>query len=447
MYQILCGVGLRTFRRNRLSSRALIGCLFAAMLALPVNAAETSGTMLSLETAIKRALSKNPEIQVYRFREIGLSGLVQAANMRPQFELSAEAENFAGSGDFDGSDSAEFTLALSSVIELGGKRMARVAAVSARQRVLDDERQAQALDLLGEVTRRYVDVAATQARLELAVSARAMAQEVVRSVARRSEAGAAPEAELFRARAQFAQAKLVVSKMQNRLRASRLALSVLWGDVHPDFVRVAGNLHNLGGVGDFDSLLQRAVQNPAIEVFASEERLREAEYQLAKSQSGSNIDWSLGVRQFQDTDDTALVALFSVPLYSGKQNSAALQSARAARDEVSTRRESAILNLRTRLFDAYQQRKLGIETANSLQVDIIPVLSQALKQTQLAYENGRYGYQEWAAAQQELMSAEYALIAAAASALQSGATIEQLTSEPLLPSLEIETSDMTQESY
>jgi cobalt-zinc-cadmium efflux system outer membrane protein len=103
--------------------------------------------------------------------------------------------------------------------------------------------------------------------------------------------------------------------------------------------------------------------------------------------------------------------------------------------------------LRTRLFDAYQQRKLGIETANSLQVDIIPVLSQALKQTQLAYENGRYGYQEWAAAQQELMSAEYALIAAAASALQSGATIEQLTSEPLLSSLEIETSDMTQESY
>ena len=50
------------------------------------------------------------------------------------------------------------------------------------------------------------------------------------------------------------------------------------------------------------------------------------------------------------------------------------------------------------------------------------------------------------AARQELISAEYALIAAASSALQSGATIEQLTSEPLLPSLERGSNETEQES-
>jgi len=446
MHQSICGIQIRKLDRYRSSIHTLIGCLFTAVLALPANAAETSDTTMTLGSAIQLALSQNPDLQVYRFREIGLQGLTQTADLRPQFDLSAEAENLGGTDDFSGADSAEFTLALSSVIELGGKREARVAAVNAQRHLIDGERQARALDLLGEVTRRYVDVVATQARLDLAVSSRSLAQDVIQSVERRTRAGAAPEAELLRARAQLAQAEIVVAEAQNRLRASRLSLSVLWGVPEPDFVRVAGDLQTLGNVGDFDALFQRAIQNPAIEIFASEERLREAEFQLAKTQSSTDIGWSVGVRQFQDTDDTALVAGVSIPLFSAKRNAGAIQSARAARDEVSVRRESALLNLRASLFDAYQQRKLGIESASSLRVDVIPTLTRALQQTQTAYENGRYGYQEWVAARQELISAEYALIAAASSALQSGATIEQLTSEPLLPSLERGSNETEQES-
>jgi cobalt-zinc-cadmium efflux system outer membrane protein len=237
-----------------------------------------------------------------------------------------------------------------------------------------------------------------------------------------------------------------VTQAQYQLGAARLSLSVLWGDVEPDFVRVAGSLQNLGSVGDFDTLFQRAIQNPAIAIFASEERVREAEFQLAKTQSKMDIGWSVGVRQYQETDDTALVAGFDIPLFSAKRNAGALQSARAARDEVSLERDSALLKLRASLFDAFQQRKTSIETANSLRADVIPVLTRALEQTQAAYENGRYGYQEWAAARQELISAEYELIEAASAALQSGATIEQLTSEPILPSLELGSSDTEQES-
>ncbi|MEH6518876.1 MAG: TolC family protein [Halioglobus sp.] len=401
---------------------------------------------MTLASAVQLALSQNPELQVYRFKELGLQGLTQTANLRPQFDLSAEVENVAGTNDFNGADSAEFTLALSSVIELGSKRDARVAAVNAQRQVFDGKRQARALDLMGMVTRRYVDVVATQARLDLAVNARSLATDVLLSVERRTQAGAAPEAELYRAGAQLAQAGLAVTEAQNRLRSSRLSLSVLWGDTEPDFVRVKGSLQKLGTVGDFNALFESAVENPAIGIFASEERLREAEFQLAKTQSRTDIAWSIGVRQFQDTDDTALVGGLSIPLYTSRRNTGAIQSARAARDEITLRRESALLNLRARLFDAFQQRKQGIETASSLRTEVIPALTLALQQTQAAYESGRYGYQEWVAARQELISAEYALITAASAALQSGATIEQLTSEPLLPPLELDSSETEQES-
>ena len=132
--------------------------------------------------------------------------------------------------------------------------------------------------------------------------------------------------------------------------------------------------------------------------------------------------------------------------YTSARNAGALQSAQAARDEVAVQARIALLELRATLFDAYQQRKLGIETANCCEQDVIPALTRALQLTRTAYESGRYGYQEWAAARQELISAQYALIAAASAALQSGATIEQLTAEPLLPSLASDAGGTAQES-
>ena len=445
MYQFLCGYRIRNARPRYLAT-ALVVNLLAIMLPASTSFAETPGTPLNLGAAVQLTLDQNPELQVYRLRDLGLAGLEKTAGLSPQFDLSAEAENIAGTGDLNGVDEAEFTLALSSVIELGGKRDARLAATSAQRQIIDGERQARALDLIGEVTKRFVGVVANQARLDLAISARSLATDVLKSVERRIQAGAAPEAELYRARAQMTQAELAVTEAQSRLRASSLSLSVLWGDTEPDFVRVDGNLQNMGAAGDFNALFERTLQNPAIAIFASEERLREAEFQLAKTQSRTDIGWSVGVRQFQDTDDTALVAGVSVPLFSSARNTGALQSAQAARDEVAVRRESALLELRATLFDAYQQRKLGIETAELLRSDVVPALTRALQLTRTAYESGRYGYQEWAAARQELISAQYALISAQEAALQNGAIIEQLTAQPLLPPLASDVGGIAQES-
>jgi len=51
--------------------------------------------------------------------------------------------------------------------------------------------------------------------------------------------------------------------------------------------------------------------------------------------------------------------------------------------------------------------------------------------TQDAYEKGRYRYQDWIAAQEELLTAKQQLIEAATAAQLSQALIEQLTAEPL----------------
>ena len=178
-------------------------------------------------------------------------------------------------------------------------------------------------------------------------------------------------------------------------------------------------------------LYAKVEKNPAIQIFAAEERLKEAEVRLAKTQSRADISWSVGVRRFQESDNSALVAGFSMPLFSSKRNSGAVSTALAQRNEIFVQKEVALLNMHTQLFRAFHNRKQAILTVKELQNTIIPVLEEALKETQAAYQRGRYGYLEYVSARQELLSARRTLIESASSALTYGAEIEQLTAEPL----------------
>ncbi len=397
-------------------------------------ASAADGT-LSLESAMELTLTQNPQLRVFDFRVEALQGQSETAALKPALEIGADIENIVGTGNLQGIDGAELTVSVSSVIELGNKRDARMASIGARRGQLDAERQIEALDLLGELTRRYIDNLAAQSRLSLAQDEVSIASETLQIVQDRAAAGATPELEVLRAEAALSQAELLVSAEESRLRYAQVALAALWGETNPTFESVTGDLYQIEQTVGFENLFARVEQNPFIQVFASEERLREAEVRLARTQSTADPRWSLGARRLQEGGDVGLVAGFSMPLFSATRNSGAVRSAIAARDEVEVRREVALLNLRTQLFNAFQNRQQALVTIDTLQTRTIPLLTEALSETQAAYESGRYSYLEWVTARQELIGARSTLIDAATAALRHGADIEQLTAEPLLSPL------------
>ncbi len=393
--------------------------------------ANTNESTLSLSAAIHHSLAKNPSLKVYDFRNSALIGQLESANLKPAYELGVDAENFSGSDELSGFDGAELTVSLSSVLEMGDKRAARRGIVSNSRSVLDAQRQVESLELLGEVTRRYVDVLTAQEQLSLAEEANELADETLNIVRKRAKAGATPDAEVKRAQAAASQAKLTLLSIQQQLDYLKVSLAALWGEASPNFSNVEGDLYDFGTDIDFKTLFAKMEKNPAIQIFAAKERLRDAEVRVAKIQSKADISWSVGVRRFQETDDSALVAGFSMPLFSSRRNSGAVSTALAQRNEIYVQKEVALLNMHTQLFRAFHNRRQAILAAKELQSTIIPALSDALKETQTAYQRGRYGYLEYVSARHELLNARRTLIESASSALTYGAEIEQLTAEPL----------------
>jgi cobalt-zinc-cadmium efflux system outer membrane protein len=376
-------------------------------------------------------LANNPELQVFQWRFQALEGLRQNAELRPAYELGLEAENLAGSGDFAGVDSAELTLSLSSVIELGGKRGSRIAVADSRYALAQAEREAKALDLLGRVTQGFIAALALQEKLEVSKEATQLAEQSYQLVKNRVQRGAAPEAEQLRARALLKQAKIQQNALMAELASRKFALASLWKADRADFDRISGDLFKFDELSSFDALYERVAASPGIQVFASEERVRDAEVALARSQSTSNMRWSVGVRRYEDTGDSALTAGISVPLFSGRRNRGEVQSALAEREMVQYRREATLLAIRARLFEAWQTYQQSAAAAGQMRAEVLPALEKALTQTRQAYERGRYSYVDWVSAQRELLDARMTVIDAATTALLNQALIEQLTAEPL----------------
>ena len=401
-------------------------------LAQPSLAARASQS-LTLEQALNQTLANNPLLYQFRLRQQVLQSKRQTSALKPQLALNLEVENFAGSGAKQDFKQAETSLSLSSVFEFGGKVGARMSVASARLARLDYQQQAATLDVLGDVTAQFIDTVATQEQIKLARDAQVLAQRMVETVRNRAQRGAAAEADVLRARATLARAEIALAGLQEKLDRQKVSLALFWKQSPANFTQLQGDLLHLEASRDFASLFDAAKDSPAIEVLASSQRLKAAELSLAQAQASTDIQWQVGVKHFAETDDHALTAGVSIPLFNRQRSAGNQRVAAAEYDAVSYQQESALLKLHARLYQAYSLRQQNIAAQKKIQQNILPALEQALQLTQEAYENGRYRYQDWLMAQDELLQARQQLISNATTAWHQQALIEQLTAQPLSP--------------
>jgi len=353
--------------------------------------------------------------------------------LRPNPELNSELENFAGTGPVSGVDATEATLSLSQVIELGGKRTLRQTVAGADRDLVTIEQQARQLDVLAEVTRRFVTVVAAQERVTLAHTTSDLAQKTLDAIATRVQAARSPEAERSRAQIVLTRARLGVQQAQAELQSARQALSASWGSVEPRFTEARAPLFTLDDVQPFAALVEGLERSPDFVRFASESRLREAELRLAQAQARPDLTLSAGVRRLQETRDHAFVAGFSIPLALNNRNQGTLREAEVRRDQNTAQRAAAFVRARATLFGLYQELSTARARLETLLKEAVPQAETALAQTQYGYERGRFSFLELSTAQQDLLALREAAIAAATDYHQSRTEIERLTSESLSP--------------
>ncbi len=409
-----------------MSSRFVRACI-ACALAMSPGWTAAQPAELTLAAALDAALRNHPDLRASAYEVGAAQARIVQAGLAPNPELSLELENFAGSGAARGTDALETTLSLSQVVELGGRRGLRQSAAQAEYDVAGVEQQARELDVLAEVTRRFIDVVAAQEHARLAADAVRIAQATLAAIDARVAAGRSPLAEQSRARIALTRALIERRQEESELGSARFALAASWGDTEPGFTSARAEIFELRALEPLQALLERLEHTPDLSRFASETRLREAELRLARVQARPNLAFSLGLRRLAEGDATALVAGVSLPLALRDRNQGAIREAQLRIEQAGVLAAAARVRARASLLGLHQQVEADRARVETLRGEAQPQAQLALEQTRSGYERGRFSFLELATAQEELLALQAASIDAAADYHRLVAEIERLT--------------------
>lgn len=406
---------------------ALAACV-AAMLALPALAADR----LTLNDAFARVEEAHPDLRLAGGQRTVLTAELDRASFKPPLVVGASAENILGTGEASGLSGAELTLTLASVLERGGKLDARRALVQSRIDSLALQRESKRLDLLAEVARRYLAVVSAQRQREISDLDIGQRKRTVAGARQRLQAGASPESVVLTAEAALARAELERARAVQREAGARQHLAALWGERDPSFQVVAGSPLALPKVASFDELTTWLARTPEIAQFAGEQRIREARLQLARTQATPDIDWQVGVRRLQATDDFGFIASASLPLGTRGRAEPEIRVAEAELALLEIERESRNLSLYSTLADAHGRYLSAQLEVRRLGGEVIPKLGRAESAAERAYRAGAISYLEWAQLQSERTSARKQQLEAALEAQRALIEIQRLTGQPFV---------------
>lgn len=408
-----------------------LSAIAALSLAPCVTAAQQNQT-LQLDDAFARVSTTHPELRLFGAHENVLRAERDQALLRPTWTATAELENVLGTGEARGVRGAELTLSLASVLERGGKLDARRTLADVRIDALAIDRETKRLDLLAETARRYQAVVAARSQRGIAELDIAQRKRAVSGAHQRLQAGASPESVLLSAQAVLARAELDRDRAAQRHASARQHLAALWGERTPAFDIADNDPLNLPDMIDAEALARMLDATPELRYFASEQRVREARLQLARSASSVDLDWSVGVRRLQTDGDFGLVAGLSMPLGSRRRAQPAIRAAEAELAGIEIEREAQDMALYSTLVEAHGRYRVARLEVERLRADILPKLERAASAAERAYRAGAASYLDWAQLQSECIAARKQQLDVALDAQRALIELQRLTGQPLV---------------
>jgi cobalt-zinc-cadmium efflux system outer membrane protein len=406
--------------------RVVGGWSLLLLVGLSVSAFAGENGLIKLTEAIDKTLEKNPGLVAFGYQIQAQQARLTQSQLRPNPELDLRVENFLGSGDLQGMDAAETTLSIGWVLERG-KLGHRVGRARAGVSFIESEAEIQRLDAMAETARAFLVSLANQERLTLTQESLMLSKQTLDAVKERVDAGRAPDADLSRAEADRARARLISEDIEHELVTSNHRLSAQWNQFEPDFLRVEGDIYRLPTPDSFATLLAQLDRNPDLLKFLTQRRLREAELRLAEVEAKPSWRINAGIRHLELTNDTAFVAGITIPLPTRNKNQGRIAEARAKMAMADANQAATRLQIKTQLFAVYQGLQHSLHRARTLREEILPRMEQALADTQRAYVSGRYDYFELQLLQGEVLNTRTALVEASIDAHTHLIEIERLT--------------------
>ncbi len=391
---------------------------------------EPRGT-LTLRQALALALTHNPELAAIDYDVRIADARLLQSKLRPNPEVEFTSENLVGSGSYSDARRSENTLLLGQLLELGGKRRARMREARFGRELAGFDYETKKREVFLRTSRHFIDVLAGQRRVGLAEEIARLANDFLPAVEKRLAAGKASDLEKTRFDIASASARIELEQAKHELMAARQRLAAQWGATQPRFTSVVGNLEETRAIASLDALAGRLANNPRLARFGAEVAQREAALAREKAAAVPDVTLSAGARQLNETNDATAIVGFSVPLPFWNRNQGNVRAARAQIDRADAERAAVAATLMTELSDAYHDLARTRTAIDLLRAKVLPSAESALTATAEGYESGRFSYLDVLETRRTIGTARLQYLDALASYHKALHAVESLTAAPL----------------
>ena len=357
---------------------------------------------LTLADALRLALQNNSSLAGFAAEIRARDAAALQSGLLPNPELGVEVENFAGQDDLEGFDGAETTIAFSQLIELGDKRSKRQQVAVLDKDLAGWDYQGKKLDVLASTAKAFIKVLVAQEQVSLNDELVKLAEKTAAAVGERVDAGKVSPMENTRAQVELAAARSEANKVSRELEASRRRLASFWGAEQAGFVEVVGSLAEITPLPAEETIQKLLQANPVLARWQSELDRSEAALALARAEAVPDLNISAGVRNFQQTDNNALLVGFSVPLPLFDRNQGGIGEAGAKLEKARQEQREAQVALLTELSETWQNLSAAYVESSTLRDKILPGAHEAYTSTELGYREGKLDFLQMLDAQRTL---------------------------------------------
>ena len=394
----------------------------------------TAPESISLEWALQQALINNNRLQLFSYDQRINEALAIQANLTPNPELGIEIENVFGSGKVSGIKRAQTTVALSQVIEMGDKRQRRVELVSAKKRQQMYSYEQQRMEVLSETAARFYRVLRLQTLKSWLLEKLNVEITALSKVKRRAKAGNVTPADVSKLLLRVSNTKLEVQTINSRIMTEKQSLAMMWS-AEAKFETVQGRLALTTPLPKTTTVLNAIETTPEFMQLLSYEQVLKAKTRAEIAKGEYDIKLGLGVRRYEEFDDSALMLTFSMPIALTNANKGNILAAKQQENKVLQQQKLARSQIRLTLLEVQQKLANNSVLVTSLEQTNLPLAEQLLAHTEQAYNAGKVNVLQLLDAQNELFNVKRALIEAKYVVVMQLLELERITGQSMTQQL------------
>jgi outer membrane protein, heavy metal efflux system len=416
---------LRTLARNTRAPtrRPCVPPLALFVLACAVGTAAEAAPLPEFRELLRQAESSAPRLVEGAAQVQAAEGLAQQAAAFPNPLLGVQSENFGGDPPFNRFSSAETTVSLSELVEIGGKRRSRIAAGRADLDAAQSNYTQVRADFAHDLAIAYATAEAADTRATLAAEELTRAEEDLRAARALVDAGRESDLRAIQAQAQVAGARADLEMSRADAAEALIRISSLVGIAQP-YSGMGPSL--LGITPTLEIPTSDPPRTPPMVLVAQAEREAAARrLELERKRAISDLTVSVGKRRLAAADAHAFVAGVSVPLPLFDRNRGTIAARNAELAAAEARLNGAKFEAEANWRSAVAQARAA-ENRLKASDELESAAREAYRLARLGYDSGRTPLIELLATRRALTDARSRALDARVARIQAEATLARL---------------------